>query len=70
MSRRNRDERDADRLLPLVPGEGFAMWVGCIPWAALFGWLGYRISLRFVIAYRLARARRLERRLASQRQPV
>ena len=49
---------------------GFAMWVGCIPWAALFGWLGYRISLRFVVAYRLARARRLERRFASRRQPV
>jgi uncharacterized protein len=45
---------------------GFAMWVGSLPWAALFGWLGYRISLRFVIAYRLARARRLEKRLAQQ----
>jgi len=21
---------------------GFAMWVGSIPWAALFGWIGYR----------------------------
>jgi uncharacterized protein (DUF2062 family) len=47
---------------------GFAMWVGAIPWAAFFGWLGYRLSLRFVIAYRLARARRLEKRLARQRQ--
>jgi hypothetical protein len=42
------------------------MWVGSLPWAALFGWLGYRISLRFVIAYRLARARRLEKRLTQQ----
>ena len=49
---------------------GFAMWVGSIPWAALCGWIGYRVSLRFVIAYRLARARRLERRLASQRRPA
>jgi uncharacterized protein len=48
---------------------GFAMWVGALPWAAFFGWLGYRVSLRFVIAYRLARARRLAKRLASQ-QPV
>ena len=46
---------------------GLAMWVGSIPWAALFGWTGYRVSLRFVIAYRMARTRRLERRLASQR---
>ena len=45
---------------------GFAMWVGSLPWAAFFGWLGYRISLRFVTAYRLARARRLEKRLAQQ----
>jgi uncharacterized protein len=52
----------------LVLDWGLAMWVGALPWAALFGWLGYRLALRFVIAYRLARARRLERRLA--RQPV
>jgi hypothetical protein len=38
---------------------GFAMWVGSIPLAALVGWIGYRFSLRFVIAYRMARARRL-----------
>jgi uncharacterized protein len=42
---------------------GLAMWVGALPWAAVLGWLGYRMALRFVIAYRLARARRLERRL-------
>jgi hypothetical protein len=47
---------------------GLTMWVGALPWATLFGWLGYRLSLRFVIAYRLARARRLEKRLARQRQ--
>jgi uncharacterized protein (DUF2062 family) len=48
---------------------GFAMWVGAIPWAAVLGWIGYRVSLRFVIAYRLARAKRLAKRFASQ-QPV
>ena len=48
---------------------GFAMWVGSIPWAALLGWIGYYVSLRFVVRYRLARARRLERRLAVQRRP-
>jgi hypothetical protein len=41
---------------------GLAMWVGSIPWAALAGWVGYRVSLRFIIAYRLTRARRIERR--------
>lgn len=41
---------------------GLAMWVGAIPWATLLAWLGYRLSLRFIIAYRLARARRIERR--------
>jgi len=49
---------------------GFAMWVGAIPWAMLLSWLGYRLSLRFVIAYRLARARRMERRLARSGQPA
>lgn len=48
---------------------GFAMWVGAIPWAAVLGWIGYRVSLRFVIAYRLARAKRLAKRFAGQ-QPV
>lgn len=42
---------------------GIAMWVGSIPWAIGIGWLGYRLTLRFVIAYRAARARRMERRL-------
>lgn len=43
---------------------GLAMWVGSLPWAALMGWLGYRLSLRFVSAYREARAKRIARRLA------
>jgi len=45
---------------------GLAMWVGAIPWAAVLGWVGYRVSLRFVIAYRLARAKRLAKRFAGQ----
>jgi uncharacterized protein (DUF2062 family) len=49
---------------------GFAMWVGALPWAALLGWIGYRLSLRFVTAYRLARARRMARRLARDGLPA
>jgi uncharacterized protein (DUF2062 family) len=49
---------------------GLAMWVGAVPWAALLGWLGYRLALRFVVAYRHARARRMEQRLARNRQPA
>jgi uncharacterized protein (DUF2062 family) len=43
---------------------GLAMYIGAIPWAMLSGWLGYRLGLRFVIAYRAARARRWARRAA------
>jgi uncharacterized protein (DUF2062 family) len=43
---------------------GLAVSIGCLPWCALLGVLGYRWSLRFIIAYRRARARRLARRLA------
>lgn len=42
---------------------GLAIWIGCLPWCALLGVLGYRWSLRFIIAYRQARMRRLARRL-------
>jgi uncharacterized protein (DUF2062 family) len=41
---------------------GLAIWIGCIPWCALLGVLGYYWSLRFVLAHRHARARRLARR--------
>ncbi len=41
---------------------GLAIWIGCIPWCALLGVLGYRWSLRFIIAHRHARARRFARR--------
>jgi len=49
---------------------GLSMWIGSIPWALLIGWVGYRLTLRFVIAYRRARARRMERRLARSGQPA
>lgn len=41
---------------------GLAMYVGAVPWAIFLGWLGYRLGLRFVIAYRAARARRWAKR--------
>lgn len=45
---------------------GLAMWIGALPWAALLGWVGYRLSLRFVVAYHDARAHRMSRRAASR----
>jgi uncharacterized protein (DUF2062 family) len=48
----------------LVLDWGVAMWVGSVPWAAMIGSLGYRLTLRFVLAYRQARARRIEKRRA------
>lgn len=39
-----------------------AMWVGFVPWAILCGWLGYRWSLRVVLAYRAMREKRMARR--------
>lgn len=41
---------------------GLAMWVGFVPWAVLCGWLGYRWSLKVVIAYRHLREKRMARR--------
>jgi uncharacterized protein (DUF2062 family) len=49
---------------------GLAMWLGAVPWAALSGWLGYRLALRFVVAHRHARARRMEMRLARSGRPA
>lgn len=37
---------------------GVPMFLGCIPWAILSAWLGYRWSLRLVREFRLRRARR------------
>jgi uncharacterized protein (DUF2062 family) len=45
---------------------GLAMWVGSLPWAALMGWLGYWLGLRFVRRYRAMRAERMARRTAAQ----
>jgi uncharacterized protein (DUF2062 family) len=41
---------------------GLAIWIGCLPWCALLGVLGYYWSLRFVLAHRHRRARRLAQR--------
>ena len=41
---------------------GLAMWVGFVPWAILCGWLGYRWSLKVVLAYRALREKRMARR--------
>jgi uncharacterized protein (DUF2062 family) len=41
---------------------GLAIWIGCLPWCALLGVLGYYWSLRFVIAHRHRKARRLAAR--------
>lgn len=54
----------------LVLEWGAAMWIGSVPWAILTGWVGYRLTLRFVTAYRRARTRRIERRLARDGQPA
>jgi uncharacterized protein (DUF2062 family) len=37
---------------------GVPMFLGCLPWAALSGWLGYRWSLRLIREFRLRRVRR------------
>jgi uncharacterized membrane protein YdjX (TVP38/TMEM64 family) len=41
---------------------GLAIWIGCLPWCALLGVLGYYWSLRFVIGHRHRKARRLAAR--------
>jgi hypothetical protein len=46
---------------------GLAIWIGCLPWSALFAWLGYRWSLKFVEAHRHAREQRFVKR---QRPPA
>ena len=45
---------------------GVPMFVGCIPWALLGAWVGYRWSLGFILRIRAARERRRQRRRASQ----
>jgi uncharacterized protein (DUF2062 family) len=41
---------------------GLPMFLGCVPWAALCGWLGYLWSLRFVTRRHQAMRERLLRR--------
>jgi len=41
---------------------GLAIWIGCVPWCALLGILGYYWSLKFITAHRHGRAKRLARR--------
>lgn len=37
---------------------GIPMFIGCIPWAVLSAWLGYRWSLRLVREFRMRRVQR------------
>ncbi len=46
-------------LKALLTSWGVPIVVGSIPWAAFSGWLGYRLSLNFVRAYRQRRAERI-----------
>ncbi|MDA0340641.1 MAG: DUF2062 domain-containing protein [Proteobacteria bacterium] len=48
--------------LAMVELWGLPMFLGCVPWAALCGWLGYLWSLRFVTRRRQAMQERLLRR--------
>ena len=42
----------------------FAMCLGFVPWGVLCGWLGYRWSLKAIMAYRHMREKRMQRRRA------
>lgn len=46
----------------IVWGWGSAMVVGCIPYAAVGGFLGYRWGVKFVVRYRVARELRRRRK--------
>jgi uncharacterized protein (DUF2062 family) len=48
-------------MLNLFQQFGLPMWVGSIPWALLFAWIGYRWSLRLVIRVRARREQRRQR---------
>jgi len=43
----------------VVSDWGMAITIGCLPWCALLGVLGYHWSLRFVLAHRRRKAHRL-----------
>jgi len=42
--------------------------LGSIPWTILMAWLGYRVSLKLIRAYRQRRAERMARQGAAQMQ--
>ena len=46
-----------DIMIAMIDLWGVPMFIGCVPWAVLFGWLGYRWSLRFVEHRRAMRRR-------------
>lgn len=46
---------------------GLPMFVGCLPWALIFGWVGYRWSLNFLRRFKEARERRFARKQARRR---
>ncbi len=46
----------------LILDWGVTMLVGSLPWALVIAWLGYRYSLKFVLAYRHARHERMMKR--------
>jgi uncharacterized protein (DUF2062 family) len=48
--------------LAMVKLWGLPMFLGCVPWAILCGWIGYRWSLRFVTRRRDAMRERLMHR--------
>lgn len=52
-------------MLNLFEQFGLPMWVGCVPWALLCSWLGYRWSLILVTRIRAGRERRRQLRNAS-----
>lgn len=56
----------------MIADWGLPMVVGCIPWAIVAGWLGYRLTLNFVIRHREGRkARKRDRREpASEASPM
>ena len=51
----------------MVTEWGLAMTVGCVPWAILFAWLGYKYGLKYAIKAAARReARRKRKELAAQ----
>jgi uncharacterized protein (DUF2062 family) len=48
---------------------GLPMWVGSVPWALFFGWIGYRWSLRLVVRVRTRREQRRAARIRPSTEP-